>query len=227
MRLRCSGQSRLNETLLALSVARYKRTGMATIPKLMTPFQIDRGMPIHLAGPLPFFPRGLAARIVTVPSRKRSGRAAPAPGNHPEDTLKGRGVAMPVLPHDCAVGRAEDEAQGEGRDYGIVELPRDRHEIGDEVYWRREPQARDSNDDLRAKRDARVAQQPSKHPHEIRNQQCKFAREQHAADDDEDDREDDPDRDEDEKDLGPERKVHISSSRSPAPRGMSGSSPAR
>jgi len=88
---------------------------------------------------------------------------------------------MPVLPHDCAVGRAEDEAQVEGRDYGIVELPRDRHEIGDEVYWRREPQARDSNDDLRAKRDARVAQQPSKHPHEIRNQQCKFAREQHAA----------------------------------------------
>jgi hypothetical protein len=28
---------------------------MATIPKLMTPFQIDRGMPHHLAGRFPFF----------------------------------------------------------------------------------------------------------------------------------------------------------------------------
>src|SRR2546428_13891524 len=53
MRLRCSGHSRLNETLLELSVARYNRTGMATIPKLMTPFQIDRGMPNHLAGRFP------------------------------------------------------------------------------------------------------------------------------------------------------------------------------
>src|SRR5439155_7508304 len=53
MRLRCSGQSRLNETLLELSVARYNRTGMATIPKLMTPFQIDRGMPNHLGGRFP------------------------------------------------------------------------------------------------------------------------------------------------------------------------------
>jgi hypothetical protein len=26
---------------------------MATIPKLMTPFQIDRGMPHHLAGRFP------------------------------------------------------------------------------------------------------------------------------------------------------------------------------
>jgi hypothetical protein len=32
---------------------------MATIPKLMTPFQIDRGMPNHLVGRFPFFPRGL------------------------------------------------------------------------------------------------------------------------------------------------------------------------
>jgi hypothetical protein len=55
----CSGQSRLNETLLELSVARYKRTGMATIPKLMTPFQIDRGMPYHLGGPLSPLARGL------------------------------------------------------------------------------------------------------------------------------------------------------------------------
>jgi hypothetical protein len=46
MRLRCSGQSRLNETLLELSVARYNRTGMATIPKLITPFQIERGIAI-------------------------------------------------------------------------------------------------------------------------------------------------------------------------------------
>jgi len=53
MRLLWVGQSRLNDTLLELSVARYKRTGMATIPKLMTPFQIDRGMPIHLAGRFP------------------------------------------------------------------------------------------------------------------------------------------------------------------------------
>jgi hypothetical protein len=36
----------LNETLLELSVARYNRTGMATIPKLMTPFQIERGIAI-------------------------------------------------------------------------------------------------------------------------------------------------------------------------------------
>jgi hypothetical protein len=28
---------------------------MATIPKLMTPFQIDRGMPNHLAGRPTFF----------------------------------------------------------------------------------------------------------------------------------------------------------------------------
>src|SRR5207245_5344503 len=139
----------------------------------------------------------------------------------------GRAVAMPVLPHDRAVGRAEDEAQGERRDDGIVELPRDRHEIGDEIYWRSEPQARDPDDDPRAERDARVAQQSSEQPNEIRNQQSELAREQHAADDDEDDRDDDPDRDEDEKDLGPQRKVHISSSRSPAPRGMSGSNPSR
>src|SRR5207245_9625868 len=49
MRLRCSGQSRLKDTLLVLSVARYSRTGMATIPKLMTPRQMDRGIP-HLVG---------------------------------------------------------------------------------------------------------------------------------------------------------------------------------
>jgi len=53
MRLLCSGQRRLNETLLELSVARYNRTGMATIPKLMTPFQIDRGMLNHLVGRFP------------------------------------------------------------------------------------------------------------------------------------------------------------------------------
>src|SRR5258705_13375239 len=53
MRLRCSGQRRLNETLLELSVARYSRTGMATIPKLMTPFQIDRGIVHHLGGRIP------------------------------------------------------------------------------------------------------------------------------------------------------------------------------
>jgi hypothetical protein len=35
---------------------------MATIPKLMTPFQIDRGMPRHLCGRFPLFPRGYAAR---------------------------------------------------------------------------------------------------------------------------------------------------------------------
>src|SRR5439155_1450155 len=42
MRLLCSGQRRLNETLLVLSVARYSRTGIATIPKLITPRQIKR-----------------------------------------------------------------------------------------------------------------------------------------------------------------------------------------
>src|SRR5688500_18501501 len=44
MRALCSGHRRLNETLLELSVARYRRTGMATIPKLMTPRQIERGI---------------------------------------------------------------------------------------------------------------------------------------------------------------------------------------
>jgi hypothetical protein len=52
----------LNETLLVLSVARYKRTGMATIPKLITPRQIDRGIPTP-RGRLCFFARGLAARV--------------------------------------------------------------------------------------------------------------------------------------------------------------------
>ena len=39
----------MNETLLELSVARYRRTGMATIPKDRTPRQIDRGILCSLA----------------------------------------------------------------------------------------------------------------------------------------------------------------------------------
>src|SRR5256885_15003256 len=62
MRDLCSGQRRLNETLLLLSVARYSRTGMATIPKLMTPRQIERG--IRHPQPLVLFCARLAARSV-------------------------------------------------------------------------------------------------------------------------------------------------------------------
>src|SRR6266508_4086221 len=75
MRDLCSGQSRLKDTLLELSVARYMRTGMATIPKLITPFQIERGM---LASPaaacLCVLARGYAARIVTAPVKRCMGR---------------------------------------------------------------------------------------------------------------------------------------------------------
>ena len=124
---------------------------------------------------------------------------------------------MPVLPYDRLVGRAQEEPQGESRDYRIVELPGNRYEVGDEIDRRGEPEARDSEDDLCAERHARVAQQSSEQPDEVRQYQRKLAREHRATDDDEDDRDDDPDRDEDEKDLGPERKVHASL-RSPAPR---------
>src|SRR5262245_57435314 len=43
MGLPSAGQSRRNETLFD-SVARYRRTGIATMPKLMAPRHIDRGM---------------------------------------------------------------------------------------------------------------------------------------------------------------------------------------
>src|SRR2546422_10522793 len=91
MRLRCSGHSRLNETLLELSVARYNRTGMATIPKLMTPFQIDRGMPYHLTGRFP-----LCAR----PSRANSngpvnGAHAACRGGRPTRRAEGAVQALP------------------------------------------------------------------------------------------------------------------------------------
>src|SRR6266568_3224868 len=120
MRLRCSGQKRLNETLLELSVARYKRTGMATIPKLMTPFQIDRGIPNHLVGLFPFCARP-AARMVTAPSRERTRRAAAAPRHEPEQPFERGRVAKPVLPDDRTVGRAKDESQSESGDDRVVE----------------------------------------------------------------------------------------------------------
>src|SRR5437879_9489909 len=103
MRLRCSGQRRLNETLLELSVARYSRTGMATIPKLMTPFQIDRGMPHHLNEPLSPFARGYAARIVAafvkgaraasqgVPTTQSEGAAPGWPDRHASARAPRRG----------------------------------------------------------------------------------------------------------------------------------------
>src|SRR5437588_728887 len=137
MRLRCSGQRRLNDTLLELSVARYRRTGMATIPKLMTPFQIDRGIPQSPREPLSFF-RAASRAIVTARSRKRTRGATAAPGDDPKQPFERGGVPMPVLTDDH----------------------------GDN----------------------------------------------------------DADRDKNEKDLGPERKIHVVSSRSPAPRVRSGSS---
>src|SRR5688572_4935855 len=60
MRALCSGHRRLKEIFELLSVARYSRTGSATIPKLIVPFQIERGMS-HLAV---FFSARLAARSV-------------------------------------------------------------------------------------------------------------------------------------------------------------------
>src|SRR2546430_6544987 len=171
MRLRCSGQRRLNETLLELSVARYNRTGMATIPKLMTPFQIDRGMPNHLAGRFPLFARGLAARIVTAPSRERTRGAAAAPGDDPEQPFQSGRIAAPVFADDRPVCRTQHEAQGQRANDGVVQRADDRYELRNEVDWRSEPEARDPDDDLRAERDAPVAEQAAEEPDEIREEQ--------------------------------------------------------
>src|SRR5438876_4216242 len=132
MRLRCSGQRRLNETLLELSVARYNRTGMATIPKLMTPFQIDRGMPYHLAGRFSPCAR-LAARIINGSSRERTGRAASAPRHEPEQPFERRRISAPMFPDDRAVRRAKDEAEGEPGDDRVIERADNGNEVGDEI----------------------------------------------------------------------------------------------
>ena len=131
---------------------------------------------------------------------------------------------MPVLTDDHTVSRAKDEAKGEGGDDRIVELPGDRHEVGDEVDRRREPESSESEHDLRADRDAPVAKQAGEETYEIRKDERELAREEDATGDDECHGDDDPDHDKDEKDLGPERKIHVVSSRSPAPRVRSGSS---
>src|SRR4051812_20542243 len=204
MRLRCSGQRRLNETLLELSVARYNRTGMATIPKLMTPFQIDRGIVHHLAGRFPLFARGLAARIVTVPSRKRTRPATAAPGRDPEEALERRRVAAPVLTDDRAVGRSQHEPKGERRHDRIVQRTDYRNELRDEIDRRSEPDARHREDDLRAKGNTTVAQETSEESDQIRQEQRELAGEQSVSDDDEHHDDHDPHRDEDEKDVGPD-----------------------
>src|SRR3979411_3001717 len=49
MGVRSLGQSRRNETLFD-SVARYRRTGMATMPKLMAPRHMERGMVLSSIG---------------------------------------------------------------------------------------------------------------------------------------------------------------------------------
>src|SRR5438093_10872898 len=202
MRLRCSGQSRLNETLLELSVARYSRTGMATIPKLMTPFQIDRGMPNHLGGRFPSCARP-AARILTASSRKRTRCSTAPPQDEPEQPLECGGIAAPVLANDRAVGRAQHEAERESRDDRVIERADDRDELGNEIDRRSEPQAGDADDDLRGKADAPIAKQACEKTDQIREEQGELAREQDATDDDEDDDDDRPDREEDDEYLRP------------------------
>src|SRR2546425_3846193 len=109
MRLLCSGQSRLNDTLLVLSVARYRRTGIATIPKLMTPRQIERGIP-HLAGRSSreyFLSSGSRARpsraSVAARSRKRRRRRGAAEADQTKDPIERRRIAAPVLADDPLV----------------------------------------------------------------------------------------------------------------------------
>src|SRR5438874_13454869 len=139
---------------------------MATIPKLMTPFQIDRGMPHHLASRLCFAAR-LRRAMVTATSRKRTRGAAATPGDDPKQPFERGGVAVPVLADDRAVRRAKDEAKGKGGDDRIIELPRDRHEIGDEVDRRGEPDSGESEHDLRADRDATIAEQAGEETGEV------------------------------------------------------------
>src|SRR5438132_11444206 len=101
-----SGQRRWNDTLDELSVARYSRTGMFTIPNCIEPFQIDRATS-HLPRPAALFAR-LAARSVHPQVKSRAREA--------EQASQRRGIAGPVLGDELRRGHADDVAQRERRD---------------------------------------------------------------------------------------------------------------
>src|SRR6266508_3779698 len=86
MRLLCSGHRRLNETFEVLSVARYRRTGMATIPKLSTPRQMDLGTCRLPAVSVPT--RGLPRADYTTVSTTQGGCVIAPP--HAQPVLRSR-----------------------------------------------------------------------------------------------------------------------------------------
>src|SRR5207245_11734166 len=113
MRLLCSGQRRLNDTLLVLSVARYSRTGIATMPKLITPRQIERGIQ-HLTAassrqdPRPrAFPARPSRAIVACGSRQCVRRSATTETHDAEDPIERRRITAPVPGADPLLVPAE------------------------------------------------------------------------------------------------------------------------
>src|SRR5207245_9546196 len=117
MRLLCSGQRRLNDTLLVLSVARYSRTGIATMPKLITPRQIERGIQ-HLTAassrqdPRPrAFPARPSRAIVACGSRQCVRRAATTETHDAEDPVERRRVTVAVPAQGPVIRRAEDQRE--------------------------------------------------------------------------------------------------------------------
>src|SRR2546427_11669086 len=106
MRLLCSGQRRLNDTLLVPSVARYSRTGIATMPKLITPRQIERGIP-HLTAassrqdPRPWaFPARPSRAIVACGSRQFWKDSATTETHDAEDPIERRRITVPRRARD-------------------------------------------------------------------------------------------------------------------------------
>src|SRR5947209_18726708 len=103
MRLLCSGQRRLNDTLLVLSVARYSRTGIATMPKLITPRQIERGIPYLTAAssrqdPRPrAYPARPSRAIVACGSRQRGRRSATNEREDAEEPNECRRLSVRLL----------------------------------------------------------------------------------------------------------------------------------
>src|SRR6266550_3545705 len=109
------------------------------MPKLITPRQIDRGIP-HLAGPLvpgelrSSGPSARPSRASLIPSSRECRRPfATTQADEAKDPVERRRVAVPVLAHDPLIRRAEDDAERKPRDDRVVQGTHDRYEFGNEV----------------------------------------------------------------------------------------------
>jgi hypothetical protein len=128
---------------------------------------------------------------------RRSMRCAPLDLRRPEDERERFRRTRPELAHDVFAGAAQDHAQRQPDDHGVVELPDHGDEVGHEVDRRRQICAGQCERDFGAARHARIAGEPSAEDEQVGDQPRQRLRLGALPDEREHEQHERPDRDDD------------------------------